>query len=272
MKRYDGKVAIITGGASGIGRALGEELVRRGAKVVLADVNSKLLGEVAESITKAGGRVKAATLDVTDPSAVKRLVEDAVTEWGRLDYIFNNAGIAVGGEARDLSYDDWKKVIDTNLYGVINGVFAAYPVMVKQGFGHIINTASIAGLTPFVGEISYTTSKYGIIGLSHTLRAEAADLGVKVSVVCPGKIETPIYQTSKVVGADREKVMAIFPKGITPEKCASIILRGVERNRATIVVTSLAKFLWLLQRINPGLTIGIAKRLARKMRTFRVEG
>ncbi|UCD84632.1 MAG: SDR family oxidoreductase [Deltaproteobacteria bacterium] len=271
MKTYEGKVAIITGGASGIGRALGEELTRRGASVVLADVNSKLLGEVVESITKAGGRTKAVTLDVTDLAAVKRLVEDTVSEWGRLNYLFNNAGIAIGGEARDLSYDDWKKVIDTNLYGVINGVFAAYPVMVKQGFGHIINTASIAGLAPFAGEISYTISKYGVMGLSHTLRAEAADLGVKVSVVCPGKIETPIYQTSKVVGADREKVMAIFPKGITPEKCASIILRGVERNRATIVVTSLAKFLWLLQRISPSLTIGIARRLMRKIRTFRID-
>lgn len=271
MKTYEDKVAIITGGASGIGKALGEEMAHRGATVILADVNSKLLGEVTNSITKAGGRAKAVILDVCDSSAVKQLVEDTVSEWGRLDYLFNNAGIGVGGEARDFSYDDWKKVIDTNLYGVINGVFAAYPVMVKQGFGHIINTASLAGLIPFVGEISYTTSKYGIMGLSHTLRAEAADLGVKVSVVCPGKIETPIYETSKIVGADREKVLAMFPKGITPEKCASIILRGVECNRATIVVTSLAKFLWLLQRINPSLTIGMAKRLVRKMRTFRIE-
>ncbi len=271
MNRYEGKVAIITGGASGIGKALGEEMARRGAAVILADLDSKLLGEVTGSITKSGGRAKAVTLDVSDPVAVKKLVEDTVSEWGRLDYLFNNAGIGVGGDARDFSYDDWRKVIDTNLYGVINGVFAAYPVMVRQGFGHIVNTASIAGLIPFIGEISYTTSKYGIVGLSHTLRAEAAGLGVKVTVVCPGKIETPIYQTNKVIRMDREKAVAMFPKGITPEKCASIILRGVERNRATIVVTSLAKFFWLLQRISPSLAIGMAKRLVRKMRTFRTE-
>jgi len=267
------KIVIITGGASGIGRALGEELSRRRAQVILADVNTKLLEEVANSITEAGGRAKTVTLDVSDFEAVKKLVDDTVAQYGRLDYIFNNAGIGVGGEARDVSIDDWRRVIDVNLYGAVNGVTAAYPVMVKQGFGHIINTASLAGLIPLPGEVSYSASKYGIVGLSNALRVEGADLGVKVSVVCPGFIETPIFYNSKVVKVDREKLLELIPKGIiiTPEKCARIILRGVKSNKATIVVTLLAKFFWLLQRISPGLVLWIGRQAVKKMREVRIE-
>ncbi|UCD84342.1 MAG: SDR family oxidoreductase [Deltaproteobacteria bacterium] len=270
MGIFADKVVIITGGASGIGRALAEELSRRLARLVLVDVNTKLLEEVTDSITKTGGRAKAVTTDVSDFEMVKRLVGDTVAEYGRLDYIFNNAGTAVGGEARDYSYDDWRRVIDVNLYGVVNGVAAAYPIMVKQGFGHIINTASLAGLIPAVGEISYTASKYGVVGLSNALRVEGADLGVKVSVVCPGIIETPIFSTIKFVNCDREKMIRLMPKGIPPEKCARLILCGVERNKATIVVTTLAKFFWLVQRISPGLMLLIWRRGIRKMREARI--
>ncbi len=271
MGIFADKIAIITGGASGIGRALGEELSRRRALVILVDVNTKLLEEVADSITKAGGRAKAVTLDVSDFAAVKKLVDDTVAQYGRLDYIFNNAGIGVGGEARDYSYDDWRKVINVNLYGTVNGVAEAYPIMVKQGFGHIINTASLAGLTPSAGEVSYAASKYAIVGLSNALRVEGAGLGVKVSVVCPGFIKTPIFYTSKFVKLDREKLLELMPKGIAPEKCARVILRGVGNNKATIVVTPLAKFLWLLQRISPGLMLWIWRQVIKKMREARIE-
>jgi short-subunit dehydrogenase len=127
--------------------------------------------------------------------------------------------------------------------------------MVEQGSGHIINTASIEGLMPFPGTISYVASKYAVVGLSNTLRLEGADLGVKVSVVCPGYIKTAIFHDSKMIKMDRDKVLEKLPErfGITPEKCALTILKGVERNKAFIVVTSYAKFLWLLYRISPGL-------------------
>jgi NAD(P)-dependent dehydrogenase (short-subunit alcohol dehydrogenase family) len=272
MTTYRDRVAIVTGAASGIGLALSQQLARRGALVTLVDIDRAPLEQAAEALASAGMRVRAAVVDVTDRDAVRQLVESAASEFGRLDFLFNNAGIAVGGEARDLAYADWKEVIDVNLFGVINGVAAAYPLMVRQRHGHIVNVASAAGLIPLAGEISYVTSKYAVVGLSHTLRAEAADLGVKVSVVCPGKIETPIYDTSRVVNFDKEAILALWPAGISPERCAEIILRGVERNKATIVVTRFAKILWALQRLSPTAMIWATRGYTRKMRKHRIEG
>jgi NAD(P)-dependent dehydrogenase (short-subunit alcohol dehydrogenase family) len=265
MEMFSDRVAIVTGGASGIGRSLGKELVKRGATVVLADLNKELLDETVESIIAPDKPVEAAALNVTDVDAVKNLVDRTVSQHGRLDYIFNNAGIAVLGYAKDFSYDDWRTVLDVNLYGVVNGVFAAYPIMAKQGYGHIVNTASLAGLIPAAGEISYTASKYGVVGLSNALRLEAAEHGVKVSVVCPGFIETPIFYNAKLLGLDRKKMIDAIPKPATADECASVILRGVERNKATIVVTRFAKILWMLQRISPAILFWIGKGYTKKM-------
>jgi len=271
MKDFADKVCMITGAGSGIGRALARELARRGARVISADVNGEAAEETAALVAKDRGQTAVVKLDVTDREAVAAAVNEAVSRHGRLDYLFNNAGIGVGGEARDYSYEDWKKVIDVNLYGVVNGVAAAYPIMVKQGSGHIVNTSSMAGLVPFPGEISYTTSKYAVVGLSHALRIEGADLGVKVSVVCPGKIETPIYQTSRIIGFDKDKVLAMWPKGITAEECAQVILKGVMKNQATIPVTKMTWAAWALARISPDLVIGLGKIYFKKMRTARIE-
>ncbi|UCD85967.1 MAG: SDR family NAD(P)-dependent oxidoreductase [Deltaproteobacteria bacterium] len=273
MSIYKDKVAIITGAGSGIGWALAEELARRGAHVVISDVNTERIEKVGESIKKAGNKVTVLTVNVSDFEAVKKMVEVTMAEHGRLDYIFNNAGIAVGGEARDFSIDDWRSVIEINLYGIVNGVAAAYPIMLRQGSGHIINIGSIEGLIPIPGAISYVASKYGIVGLSNALRVEAADLGVNVSVVCPGYIETPIFYESKVVNVDREKVLELITRrqGLSPEECASEILRGVERNKATIIVTKFAKFLYLLQRTSPGLVLWLGKLYGRRLRKARLK-
>jgi NAD(P)-dependent dehydrogenase (short-subunit alcohol dehydrogenase family) len=271
MDTFTDKIVVITGGASGIGRALAEELCRSGARLVLADINAPLLAERGEALRASGCQVSTTAIDVTDCEAVKRLIEETAEEHGRIDYLFNNAGIAVAGEARDISLDDWRRVIDTSLYGVVHGVVAAYPIMLKQGFGHIINTASLAGLIPAPSEVSYSAAKYGIVGLSHALRAEAADLGVRVSVVCPGFIQTPIFQTSKVVKLDRDKLLAKIPKPMPADQCAREILRGVERNKPTIVVTTSAKVWWRLYRYTPWLAGLLVKWSLKKLRQARLE-
>lgn len=144
IRIFDGATAIVTGGASGIGRALGEELAKRGCEVVLADLQIELAEEVVTEIHASGGNAKAVNLNVTDFTAVEQLVQETVERTGRLDNIFNNAGIGIGGTVNHYGIEDWNYIIDVNLRGVINGVQAAYKMMMQQGFGHIINTASIA--------------------------------------------------------------------------------------------------------------------------------
>jgi len=211
MDAFKEKIAIVTGGASGIGRALCEQLCQLGATVLVADVNEEGAGQVASGINKTGGRARAVHLDVAQEEKVQKLIDETVSEHGRLDYMFNNAGICVIGEERDVSLDHWRSVLDVNLFGVIYGTTAAYSLMVKQGFGHIVNTASLAGLIPATQEISYTASKYAVVGISNALRMEGADLGVKVSVVCPGFVQTGIYDASLAVNVDKKKLVARIP-------------------------------------------------------------
>lgn len=271
MNYFNEKVAIVTGAASGIGQALSEELCSRGAHVVLTDWKEEQVCSVADAIPAPCGSASPICLDVTDFDAVKALVDNTVKQYGRLDYIFNNAGIAVGGEVRDVSIDDWRDVLNVNLNGVVHGVAAAYPVMVKQGFGHIVNTASIEGLVAFPGTAAYVASKHAVVGLSNSLRLEGKDLGVNVSVVCPGHIKTAIFNDSKMVNIDRGKMLDYVAKipGITPDECAKVILKGVEKNKGVIVVTAFAKILYLLQRLSPALAFKLVLRDIKHLRDAR---
>jgi short-subunit dehydrogenase len=264
-------ISIVTGAASGIGLALTRELTARGSVVVMADRSAAGLEAAAASLRDAGLFAASAVVDVTDAAAVRELVADTVARHGKLDYLFNNAGISVVGDARDLSLDDWHAVIDTNLYGTVHGVAAAYPVMAKQGFGHIVNIASLAGLVPSPGQISYTASKYAVVGLSGALRVEAKDLGVKVSVVCPGLIDTKLVRNIRLIRIDRQELLQLLPVLMDPERCAREILRGVERNKAMILVTPMAKWFWWINRISPGLMRRILLGYARKVRKLRKE-
>ncbi len=204
MSIFKDKIAIVTGGASGIGAALARDLARHGADVLLADIQIDAALGVAAKITASGGRAAAHYVDVTDSEAVARLVARIAAEKGRLDYMFNNAGIAVIGEFRDLPAADWKRMLDINVSGVFAGTAAAYAVMIRQGSGHIVNTASVAGLVPSPGFAAYSASKHAVVGLSTSLRAEAAGYGVKVSAVCPGFVRTPIFD-SKTVGMRKQE-------------------------------------------------------------------
>lgn len=255
-----GKVAIITGGAGGIGRALAEEMGERGCYLVLADINSELLEKTAAELRASGAQLDAKTVDVRDAAQVQALVDAAHQELGRIDYMFNNAGVNVCAEIRDTTLEDWNRLIDVNLRGVIHGVHAAYPVMCQQGFGHIINTASAAGLIPAAAEGAYAATKHAVVGLSSTLRIEAASFGVKVSVVCPGLVDTPILDSTSYVKLDPGALRKISPgKPIPPRKAAKQILRGVERNRFYIVLTATVHALWRLHRFAPGTSLRLGQ-------------
>jgi len=268
---FEGRTAIITGAASGIGRALAEQLGRLGARLLLVDRDARALSEAVGAVLACGAEVAGQVVDVTDAAAVTAAVERMVETHGRLDFIFNNAGIGVGGEMMDLTAEQWRTVIDVNLFGVINGARAAWPVMVGQGSGHIVNVGSVAGLFPLPGEGAYAASKFGVVGLSRVMRMEGADLGVRVTLVCPGRIRTAIYKTSDLIGFDKEAVLRWWPAGITADACATEIIDGVARNRGTIVVTRHARALYAIARLSDRLTDVAGRGYIRWMRRYRVE-
>ena len=228
--------------------------------MVVADINEELAAQTAAQIVDAGNRAQPYAIDVTDAAAVKKMIDDTVARHGKIDYLFNNAGIAIFGEVRDMAVDQWQRIIDVNLRGVLHGVLAAYPLMIAQGFGHIVNTSSLAGLTPTPIATSYSMTKHALVGLSLSLRGEAAALGVRVSVVCPGFIDTAMKNTLTYQGLNKEKMLEEMPLRLhSADGCARVILRGVARNRPIITVTALAKIMWWLYRLAPSLTLWLGK-------------
>ena len=258
MARDTGKTAMITGGGSGIGREIAVLLGKRGAHVAVCDLREDAAAETVERVRAAGASASAHALNVADAAAFQALADELRAAHEHIDYLFNNAGIGIGGEARDLSVADWHKVLDVNLNGVVHGVAAVYPHMAERKSGHIINTSSLDGLVPFPGHGGYTASKYAVVGLSHALRIEAAPLGVRVSVACPGRVKTPIYDNSPMVNYDRDKAMRIInaAPAISPETCARRILRGMDRNQGLILTSEFVRVLWRLERAAPELMHG----------------
>ena len=272
MQRFENAVAIVTGGGMGLGEALCEELARRGATVVVADVDSDAARQVAGRLEQSGRPALAVRIDVADEAEVAQLIESTVAEYGRVDYMINNAGIAIGGDSRDLSMQQWRRVLDVDLLGVVNGTVHAYRVMARQGHGHIVNISSLSGLVPQPGNVPYCTSKHGIVGLSLSLRAEGADLGVKVSAACPGDMKTKIYDNMVVVNMPREEVATLSRRThylmpqMSAQAAARAILHGVGRDRPLIVFPFAVQVIWHLYRWFPGLVYRIN---AHRMRLFR---
>jgi len=267
IRIFDGATAIVTGGASGIGRALAKELARRGCEVVLADLQIGEAEKVVSRIKATGGKATAVKIDVRDFPAMEQIVQDTFKRTGRLDYIFNNAGIGIGGGVNWYSIEDWNYIVDVNLRGVINGVQAAYPVMIGQGFGHIINTASMSGLLPSPGNVGYATTKHAIVGFSKSLRAEAALLGVRVSVLCPGVISTPIWEgggkygkTHSIIPPELVKQMLEKARPMSPDIFAKKALNLIAKNKAIIIVPSSWKLYWWANRLSPSAGIFLAQK------------
>lgn len=263
---FTGKQAIVTGAGSGIGAALCRALVAAGADVLCTDLVGEAAARTSDSLT-GPGTARSARLDVTDAAAVQHAVDDVVSRCGRLDLMFNNAGIAWGGDTELLTLEQWNAIIDVNIRGVVHGVAAAYPVMLRQGHGHIVNTASMAGLTAAGQITSYVMTKHAVVGLSLALRSEAISRGVGVLAICPSAVETPILDKGAVggfVGRDYYLRGQGMKTAYDPDRLARETLQAIERNKALLVVPKSAHASWLFARLAPGLlqrmSIGFVER------------
>jgi len=277
---YEQKVALVTGAASGIGAALARALTQEGAAVVfLADIDGEGAVRMADELARGrAGRTEAAALDVRDAEAFRSLVDRVVHDHGRIDLLFNNAGVAVGGEILTLTREHWDRMIDVNIRGVVHGVRAVYPRMIEQGAGHIVNTASLAGIGPAPLLTPYAMTKHAIVGLSASLRIEAADLGVRVSALCPSAVDTPLLDSR---GPDdlppatingRAYLRRALGREAPVELVAAKALRGVARNRAIIAAPFKSHAAALAWRLAPGLVERHFRQAVRKERVLARRG
>jgi len=218
LEALEGRAAVVTGAASGIGLAVTEAFLASGMRVLMTDRDEERLAEHAERLASAGGEVRSRVVDVTDPDAVERAADAAVDEFGKLHVAMNNAGIVVGGDSWELPLSEWRRVVEVDLWGVIHGVHAFVPRIIASGEpGWVVNTASMAAVSTIAGIGPYTASKHGVLGLSDGLRAElqAAGAPIGVSVVMPGMIRT-----------------GLNPIGtIEPEQVAANVVDAIRRGR-----------------------------------------
>jgi NAD(P)-dependent dehydrogenase (short-subunit alcohol dehydrogenase family) len=230
---FNDKICIVTGANSGIGFALSEELLKRGATVFLAGRNQEKVADAAKKLSVFGDRVCTIIVDVTHQDQVEGAIERTAKEAGRLDMLFNNAGILLMSLFETTTPAEWKTILDTNLSSVIYGTRAAVPIMLRQGSGHIVNTSSVGGIIPFPMQALYNTTKFAVTGFSESLRFEYAERGLSFSTVCPGPVATPIYE--KRLG-EPDPTMKIPGDAISPARAAPFILDRVAERKGIIIV------------------------------------
>ncbi len=263
MKSFENKVAAITGTGSGIGRALAVELGRQGCHLALADVNAAALEETRQLLASSGVRVSTAVVDVADREQVQAWADKAASEHGRVNLIFNNAGVAHAGTVEGSDYSEYEWIMNINFWGVVNGTKAFLPHLKASGNGHVVNVSSVFGLFAQPGMSAYNATKYAVRGFTESLRQELdmEDSGVSASCVHPGGIKTNIAKTArmnesmaKVTGQAADKARQQFNDQLlrtTPEKAAQVILRGVQRDSRRILIGADAHAIDVMLRLAP---------------------
>ena len=251
MENFKDRVVVVTGGASGIGRALARAFAREGARVVVADVDQAGLAETAEAIAKGGGQALAVKTDVSTLEQVQALADRAWTAFGAVHILSNNAGVGVYGGLETATYRDWQWIIGVNLWGVIHGLLAFLPRMIREGQqGHIVNTASMAGLVATQGLGVYNTTKYAVVGLSETLAKDLRPYNIGVSVLCPMGVATRIRESERnrpeplrnpSGQAMREPTHAggmgtrLMGQTLTPDEVADQVIAAIRRSQLYII-------------------------------------
>ena len=255
MTDIRGKVAVITGAGSGIGQALAYDLARRGAKLAISDVDEVGLAETAKQLRVIGAPVHTARLDVTDRPAVLEYADTVAAEYGSVNIVINNAGIAFTGDIEQMTFEQIERVIDVDFWGVVNGTKAFLPHLIESGDGHVVNISSLFGLMAVPGQSAYNAAKFAVRGFTEALRQEMLVNGHPVQVTCvhPGGIKTAIARNSEAVdGYDKRALAEIFDKKLartSAESAARAIRRAVIGNRPRAVVGWDAKFLDLFVRV-----------------------
>jgi short-subunit dehydrogenase len=248
QKYFKNKTCVVTGGASGIGWALVQQLIDYGAQVTYLDLHQT----TRPFKTRAENSVKFIRCDLEDEKEINLAFDSINTQAHGIDLWINNAGIGFTGEFNDLALNDWSKVISLNLTGLFICSHLAYKQMVKQQHGQIINISSMAGLITFPLGAPYAASKFGAYALSRVMRMEGSVYGIKVNTACPGYVESNLLQNSKLLGVEKNFFVKQIPfKAISSDRAASIILNGARKNKAVIVFPRYAYFLWLLCRFIP---------------------
>jgi NAD(P)-dependent dehydrogenase (short-subunit alcohol dehydrogenase family) len=248
MTHFTDKVAVVTGAGSGIGRALSVELARRGARLAISDIDTRGLAETEVLVRQVGAEVKVDHLDVSQRELVLAYADEVAAHFGRVNLVFNNAGVAFTGDVEQMSFKDLDRVMDVDFWGVVSGTKAFLPHLVASGDGHIVNISSVFGLFAVPTQSAYNAAKFAVRGFTEALRQEMIVNGrpVKVTCVHPGGIKTNIARNAEEVeGLDHEQLASSFDKlaRTSPEKAAEVILRGVERNKARVLIGADA---WLL--------------------------
>ena len=239
MEKLDGKVAVVTGAGSGIGEGIARAAARAGMKVVVADIDAAKARAVAADL---GEQAFACAVDVSSLASVEALRDAALERFGAVHLLCNNAGVWIGALMRDADMKDWQYLINVNLYGVIHGVKAFLPLLVQQGEGHIVNTASVGGLISGPPEGLYTTTKFAVVGLSEALLLEVADKGIGVSVLCPGLVNTNLITQSFAVrppaldpGIDHQQPAPDVASGISPLAVGEQVIDAVREGGFYII-------------------------------------
>ncbi|MGO9019590.1 MAG: SDR family NAD(P)-dependent oxidoreductase [Syntrophobacteraceae bacterium] len=271
MKDLRHKVVAITGAASGIGLEMARAFAREGAKLALADINELGLEEVRRELQASGRAVYTQAVDVTRKEQVEDFCDKLYEKMGRVDVLCNNAGVGWAGKFEDWPLEDWEKIIAVNLWSVIYGCHYFYPRMIKQGGGgHIVNTASGAGLAPLPMMSAYCCTKFAVEGFSETLRAEAALHGIGVTSVCPGIVKTNITVTGKMFSSTAHTGSNEFMKKLdgfyakrnySPDRVAKKIVKAVKRNTAVLLVCPETYMGDLTHKLSRTLSIYQAKQL-----------
>lgn len=272
-KSFEPRVGIVTGGGAGIGLEIARQLVERGSHVVIADID----GAAAEEAATTLGSASAATVDVSDPEAVRELVRATVAEHGRLDVMVNNAGVLFSGPFEETTDAHWEHALGVNVRGVVNGARAAYDQMLTQpDGGYILNTASLAGLMPAPWMTPYTTSKWAVVGFSRALRAEAAGRRITVTALCPGYTDTKLLDevvdpSASVRPGDFRKTAKGFQgRLMTPRQVAEKAVEGLAAGKAVVVVGWFAQVMYRANRINPRtMDLGVRVEAAKQRRSAR---